>query len=138
MPLVDLIDETFLVCTPASAAAAVHEPERWAAWWPDLDLVVFMDRGELGLRWSAVGDPVGSVEIWLEPVGDGVLLHHYLRLDPVGAMVTDRRAVRRGVRERARRATEWKRHVWALKDELEGERRPGDSRPAAPTPMTGV
>jgi len=138
MPMVDLIDETFLVCMPSSAATAVHEPKRWAAWWPDLALVVFMDRGELGLRWSAVGDPVGSVEIWLEPLGDGVLLLHYLRLDPLGATPADPRAVRRGVRERARRATEWKRHVWALKDELEGARRPGDSRTAAAAPITEV
>lgn len=130
MALVDLIDETYIVCDPESAARAVHDPERWRRWWPDLRLTVFMDRGEQGIRWSAVGDPAGSVEIWLEPVGDGVLLHHYLRLDPAGADPADPRDVRRCVRDRARRARSWKVHAWALKDELEGARAPGVGREA--------
>lgn len=129
VPLLDLIDETYIVCDPRSAAEAVHQPERWARWWPDLSLAVFMDRGPLGIRWSATGDPTGSVEVWLEPVGDGVLLHHYLRLDPVGVDPADPRVVRRCVRERGRRARDWKRHAWALKDELEGARAPGVGRP---------
>ena len=126
MPLVDLIDETFIVCRPEDIAAIVHDPVRWSRWWPDLTLQVFMDRGDKGMRWSAVGDPTGSVEIWLEPMGDGVLVHHYVRLDPVGADPTDPRTIRRCVRERARRAKAWKGQVWALKDDLEGARRPGE------------
>jgi len=126
--LVDLIDETFIVCTPEQIAVVVHEPQRWAGWWPDLTLSVFMDRGLSGIRWSATGDPAGSVEIWLEPIGDGVLVHHYLRLDPVGIDPSERRAQRRGVRERAERACRWKKQVWALKDELEGDRTPGCAR----------
>lgn len=137
MPLVDLIDETFIVCTPTAIAEVVHDPRRWRSWWPDLELTVFMDRAEKGIRWSATGDPGGSVEIWLEPVGDGVLLHHYLRLDRRGADPTDRRVVRRGAAERAKRATQWKKHVWALKDELEGNRKPGTPRAAAATPGGG-
>ena len=47
-------------------------------------LTPFMDRGDLGIRWSAVGAGwTGSIELWLESVGDGVLVHHYQRLDPV-------------------------------------------------------
>ena len=128
MALVDLIDETFVVCDPEVAAAVVHDPHRWRSWWPDLDLVVFMDRGPLGVRWSAVGDPRGSVEIWLEAVGDGVMLHHYLRLDPANATPVSTRVIRRGVRERQRRARAWKQQVWALKDELEAGRRAGEPR----------
>ena len=138
MPLVDLIDETFIVCRPEAIAEVVHDQTRWSHWWPDLTLTVFMDRGDKGVRWSAVGDPVGSVEIWLEPMGDGVLVHHYVRLDPVGADPHDARTVRRGVRDRARRARAWKVHVWALKDELEGARRPGDpADPPAPPTASG-
>ena len=125
MALVDLIDETFIVCDPERIAAVVHEPGRWARWWPDLTLAVFMDRGLSGIRWSVTGDPAGSVEIWLEPVGDGVLVHHYVRLDPVGVDPLARRVQRQGVRERAHRARRWKKQVWALKDELEGDRAPG-------------
>ena len=42
-----------------------------------------MDRGLDGIRWSVTGRWAGSLEIWLEEVGDGVLVHHYARLDPV-------------------------------------------------------
>ncbi len=131
MPALDLVDETFVVVDRARLAAVVADPARWRAWWPDLHLEVFMDRGLDGIRWSATGAWVGSVEIWLEPVLDGVLLHHYLRLDrpgPDGAPLpaaTDPRGRRRDARARGRRAREWKRTAWALKDELEAEREPG-------------
>ena len=146
MPALDLVDETFVVVDRARLAAVVADPARWRAWWPDLRLEVFMDRGLDGIRWSATGAWVGSVEIWLEPVLDGVLLHHYLRLDrpgPDGAPLpaaTDPRGRRRDARARARRAREWKWTAWALKDELEAEREPGTPRAAAgpaPGPAAG-
>ena len=118
MPAVDLVDETFVVADRAELAAVVADPERWRAWWPDLTLTVFMDRGLDGIRWSAAGAWVGSLEIWLETVGDGVLVHHYARLDPVDPatggprpLPTDPRGWRRAARERARRARRWKRSV---------------------------
>jgi hypothetical protein len=135
VPALDLVDETFLVVDRARLAAVVADPERWRAWWPDLRLQVFMDRGLDGVRWSATGAWVGSVEIWLEQVGDGVLLHHYLRLDRPGPdgvplpPATDLRGRRRDARARAARARAWKRTAWALKDELEAGRAPGTPRP---------
>ena len=54
------------------------------------------------------------MEIWLEPVGDGVVLHWYLRADPL-----TRDHAGRPRRERAR-VRRWKEQVHALKDELEG------------------
>lgn len=140
MPAVDLVDETFVVVDRAVLAAVVADPARWRAWWPDLELTVFMDRGLDGIRWTARGAWTGSLEIWLEALGDGVLLHHYARLDPV-----DRRTGgpskppdgaagwRRAARARARRARAWKRDVWALKDELEAGRAVGEPRVPAPT-----
>lgn len=127
MPAVDLIDEAFVVADPAVLAAVVHDPERWRAWWPDLTLTVFMDRGERGIRWSATGALVGSIELWLEPFGDGVIVHHYLRADPA-------RAGADPVRVRRRHALAWKRSVNALKDELEAGRASGEPRvkPADP------
>ena len=135
MPTVDLVDETFVVADRANIAAVVADPARWAAWWPDLTLSVFMDRGLDGIRWTVSGRWVGSLEIWLEPVGDGVLLHHYARLDPVDratgvarALPADASGWRRAARARAARARSWKRAVWSLKDELEAGRPAGAPR----------
>ncbi len=132
MSSVDLVDETFIAARREAVAAVVADPDRWARWWPDLTLTVFMDRGLDGIRWNVRGALTGSCELWLEAVGDGVLLHYYLRVDPVGrrldlAVPSDSR---RADRIRARRATAWKRSAWALKDELEPGRSPGD-------PVTG-
>ena len=131
---VNLVDETFVVVERTRIAAVVADPIRWRAWWPGLSLTVFMDRGLDGIRWSVTGDLVGSCEIWLEAVADGVLVHFYLRADPTvpGAPTRPRAlpASSRGRREidrlRRRQALAWKRAVWALKDELEGDRRAGE------------
>ena len=136
MPAIDLIDETFVLADPAAVAAAVHEPQRWARWWPALALEVFMDRGEKGLRWSATGPAVGSLELWLEAWGEGVVVHHYVRLDrtePGSAtrarpLPSDAAGWHAAAAERGRYARRWKQHVWALKDELEGPRRAGEAR----------
>jgi len=129
---VDLVDETFVVATPAEVAAVVHDPDRWRQWWPDLELTVFMDRGLAGVRWSVTGALRGSAELWLETVLDGVLVHYYLRADdavsPAPADPAERSDVaarRAGDRLRDRRARAWKRSVNALKDELEAGRAPG-------------
>lgn len=124
MPTVDLIDETYLVVDRSVLAGHVHDRVRWRTWWPDLTLSIFMDRGADGIRWSVTGSWVGSAEIWLEPFADGVLLHLYLRLDPVGAPLTRRAADR----QRRGYALAWKRHVNALKDDLEGGRAAGEPR----------
>jgi hypothetical protein len=131
VPTVDLVDETFVVADRALLAALVADPARWRGWWPDLDLTVFMDRGQDGIRWSVAGAWTGSLEIWLEPVADGVLVHHYARLDRPGVpepAAGDVAGWRRASRERARRARAWKRSVWSLKDELEAGRAPGMPR----------
>ena len=122
MAQLDLVDETYVVAEPARVAAAVRDPARWAAWWPDLTLGVFQDRGDAGVRWNVRGALTGSMEVWLEPYGDGVLLHHYVRCDPSGGGPVT-------VRERRRRERHAKRVFWALKDELEGDRRAGEPRP---------
>ena len=130
---VDLVDETFIVAPPERVAQVVADPQRWRHWWPDLRLTVFMDRGLQGQRWSTTGALVGSAEIWIEPFADGCIVHHYLRAEPS----RDGRVPqpwpdtpggwRRAAAERDRRARAWKRVVWALKDELEGDRPAGRS-----------
>ncbi|MGZ4625963.1 MAG: polyketide cyclase / dehydrase and lipid transport [Kineosporiaceae bacterium] len=120
MPDLDIVDDTFIVADPAEVAAVVAEPASWRRWWPDLEPVVTRDRGVKGVQWAVGGAAVGSMEIWLEPYGDGVILHYYLRADLVGPG--------RPGRERERRRVTWKRQVHALKDRLEAGREPGRPR----------
>jgi len=129
VPALDLVDDTFVAATPASIAAAVHDRRRWARWWPGLELTVSRDRGLKGVQWVVCSRAdedrsrgrrvrwLGSMEIWLEPWGDGTLLHHYLRLDPRQPL-----APRTARRFAANRARAWKHSVHRLKDELEGTR----------------
>ena len=80
---VDLVDETFIVAQPAVLIAGiVADPQMWRRVVADLQLAVFMDRGLLGQRWSMTGALVGSLEIWIEPIIDGCIVHHYLRGEP--------------------------------------------------------
>lgn len=130
------MDETYVVVERARLAAVVADPARWRQWWPTLDLTVFMDRGLDGVRWSVTGELLGSAEIWLEAYGDGVIVHYYLRGEPTvpGSPTTARslpdsaRGRREMDRLRRSHAIAWKRVAWALKDEMEGERRPGEAR----------
>ena len=129
MAALDLVDETFVVAEPAVVAAVVRDPARWIRWWPDLTLGVFQDRGEAGVRWNVRGALTGSMEVWLEPYGDGVIVHHYVRCDVAG----DRRLSPAGAaRQRRRRERHAKRVFWALKDELEAGRAAGEPRQPSP------
>jgi hypothetical protein len=134
--MVDLIDETFIAAAPATVSAALHDPAVTREIWPDLTLTVFQDRAEAGVRWTATGGLVGSTEVWVEPWGDGALLHVYVRADITrrGSEIepitgSPRRVARRAQRERQRRAWSHKRATWALKSQLEHGRAPGE--PAA-------
>jgi hypothetical protein len=119
---VDVIDETFLAVPPTTVAAAFADPGSWRRFWPDLRLEVYADRGPEGLRWTVAGALVGTMEVWLEPVLDGTLLHYFLRADlPEGAQP------RRGgvTREKTRRQLSAKALALDLKAVLEDGRPPG-------------
>jgi hypothetical protein len=127
---VDVLDETFIVASPRSLAAIFADSRRWPRFWPDLRLSVYADRGDEGLRWTVHGMLVGTMEVWLEPVLDGTMLHYYLRADPAGrdgAVVSI--SPRAAAAEVRRRQLAAKRLAFALKDELEAGREIG--RPAA-------
>jgi hypothetical protein len=134
---IDLIEETFVAASPALVAEAVRDPAVTRALWPDLELSVFMDRGDDGLRWSATGALTGSCEIWLEPYGDGVVAHTYLRTDltapgaPATPVTVSWRAAAQEIQRRARHA---KKVWWQLKDAVEGGRRPGEPATGVPAP----
>ena len=122
MASVDVLDETFLVVDRAELAARFADPARWPQFWPDLELTVFTDRGDAGIRWSVTGRWTGSMEVWLEPVADGTVLHWFLRVDPAEGALTPREATR----EALRRQRAAKRIAFALKAELERGRAPGE------------
>jgi hypothetical protein len=119
---VDVVDETFLAVPPGSIAKVFADPESWRRFWPDLRLDVYADRGDEGLRWTVRGALVGTMEVWLEPMLDGTVLHYFLRADPPPG--ADARPARLR-REKTRRQLAAKAVALGLKAELEGGRRPG-------------
>jgi hypothetical protein len=119
VPQIDLIDETWIGVPLPAVAGAVADPANWRRWWPDFELEVDELRGPLGVRWwvRSTGKPkmAGSMEIWLEPSHEGVILHFFLRLDPAGSRLSPRRGFKLK-REQELRA---KRTFFGLKDGLE-------------------
>ena len=84
MNSIQIADETFVAADPVEVGRAVADPASWRRWWPDLRLTVVEDRGEVGHRWTVAGALTGTMEIWLEPVLDGVVLHYFLHAEPSG------------------------------------------------------
>lgn len=140
VPLVDVIDETFVVAPPAAVAAAVKDPAFWARVFPRLDVTVHEDRGDEGVRLTVTGELVGSNEFWVEPWGDGAIVHYYLRADPTrrGSEVEvltgrPRRLLRRAIRMRTAHCVRLKAGLNELKDRLEAGREPGLPAPSDET-----
>jgi hypothetical protein len=132
MPSVDVVDETFLTVPPEVVAAEFAAPQRWPTLWPDLELGVVTDRGPAGVRWTVQGALVGTMEVWLEAVLDGTVLHYFLRADPPGPDgLPAPLSRRRGVAESERRHRAAKEIAFALKDRLEAGRAPGEPPGAA-------
>jgi hypothetical protein len=117
LPLIDVADDTYLRVAPSELARLVADSAWWIRWWPDLVPHVTRDRGVKGQQWTVTGALRGSMEIWLEPVGGGTVVHWYLRADPARPRVA--RSPRRVRRERERRVRAWKSDMYALKDRLE-------------------
>jgi hypothetical protein len=128
-PVLDLVDETFLAVPPSTVAAVFADRRAWRLYWPDLVLEVYTDRGAAGLRWTVRGALVGTMEIWLEPVLDGTLLHYFLRATPADERRMRPRDLRREADRRARAA---KAIGLGLKAVLEQGREPG----VPPPPVT--
>ncbi len=134
MPSVDVVDQTFVAVPPAVLVAELDRPARWRELWPDLVLEVMTDRGERGIRWTVGGALVGSMEVWLEPVLDGTVLHYFLRADPPDGQGRPRPLPpRRAAAEVARRQRAAKAIALGLKDRLEDGRPPGE-----PPRRTGI
>jgi hypothetical protein len=84
MNSIQIADETFIAADGALVGAAIADRSQWRRWWPDLQLQVTEDRAEKGMRWAVTGALTGTMEIWLEPSLDGVVLHYFLHAEPTG------------------------------------------------------
>jgi hypothetical protein len=84
MNSIQIADETFVAADPVEVGRAVGDRASWRRWWPDLLLTVVENREDKGHRWTVAGALTGTMEIWLEPVLDGVVLHYFLHAEPSG------------------------------------------------------
>ncbi len=79
---IQVADETFVAASASAVGRAVGDRGSWRRWYPDLFLDVVEDRADKGMRWTVSGPLTGTMEIWLEPVLDGVILHYFLHAEP--------------------------------------------------------
>ena len=101
MPLLDIVDETFVVASPSVLRKLWCDDAEWDRLFTDITLRCYEDRGPLGKRWYITGTIVGSAEVWLEEFADGVLVHVYDPRDPSSAGDSGSRTPRRGRGARA-------------------------------------
>jgi hypothetical protein len=87
MHSIQIADQTYVAAAGIRVGAAVADPSSWRRWWPDLRLEVVEDRGDKGIRWAVTGALTGTMEVWLEPMMeglDGVVLHYFVHAEPTG------------------------------------------------------
>lgn len=121
MNSIQVADQTFVAASGAQVGAAVSDLSSWQRWWPDLQLQVVEDRADKGIRWTVSGPLTGTMEIWLEPALDGVLLHYFLHAEPTG--VTGRQLARLNLAKlNHRRRVAGKRMAFEVKERLERSR----------------
>ncbi|WP_067800641.1 polyketide cyclase / dehydrase and lipid transport [Nocardia beijingensis] len=123
MSSIQVADQTFVAASGAAVAELLAGPTNWRRWWPDLALEVREDRGEKGIRWSVTGALTGTMEVWLEPSLDGVILHYFLHAEPQPALPGGKLAAANRARRVAGRNMSFE-----LKSRLEA------GRPAGVTP----
>ncbi len=126
MHSIQVADETFIAADAARVGAAIADPASWRRWWPDLRLQVVEDRAEKGIRWAVTGVLTGTMEIWLEPSLDGVLLHYFLHAEPSSAAAWQLARMNLA-RMTHRRRVAGKKMAFAVKETLERSRPVGVS-----------
>lgn len=112
-PSVDIVDETFVRAAPLVVRASLDAPGVLDRLWPGLAREVAQDRGAKGVRWWASGEVTGRVEVWLEEVPGGTIVHHFVHGEQRGGPRDWERSHRR----------RWKKGLHEIKDELEGRSR---------------
>jgi hypothetical protein len=123
---IQIADQTFVATDGARVGAALADPSSWRRWWPDLRLRVVEDRAEKGIRWAVTGALTGTMEIWLEPSLDGVVLHFFLHAEPTGVAAWQLAKLNLAKMTRRRRVAA-KKMAFELKSTLERSRPVGVS-----------
>lgn len=127
MNSIQIADQTFVAADPAEVGRAVADRAAWRRWWPDLRLTLVEDRAEKGQRWTVTGALTGTMEIWLEPMLDGVVLHYFLHAEPSGAAAWQLARMNLAKLNHRRRVA-GKNMAFELKQRLEESRPVGVSR----------
>ena len=127
MNSIQIADETFVCADPAEVGEAVADRAAWRRWWPDLNLTVVEDRGPAGHRWTVTGALTGTMEIWLEPAFDGVILHYFLHAEPSGASARELARMNLAKMNHQRRVA-GKDMAFEVKQQLDAARAIGASR----------
>lgn len=118
---IQVADETFVAASPVAVGEVVGDRASWRRWFPDLMLDVVEDRADKGVRWTVTGSLTGTMEIWLEPVLDGVVLHYFLHAEPTGAQPEQLAKMDLPAMVHRRRVA-GKRMAFEVKDVLEADR----------------
>jgi hypothetical protein len=126
---IQIADETFVAADPAEIGKAVSDPSSWRRWWPDLRLDVVEDRDDRGIRWIVSGALTGTMEVWLEPLLDGALLHYFLHAEPAGVAAWQLARMNLAKMNHRRRVA-GKNMAFEVKTMLERSRPIGVARPA--------
>jgi hypothetical protein len=121
MNSIQVADETFVAADGAIVGAAIADLTRWRRWWPDLQLQVIEDRADKGMRWTVAGPLTGTMEVWLEPVMDGVTLHYFLHAEPSGVAAWELAKMDLAKMTHRRRVA-GKKMAFEIKTELEAQR----------------
>jgi hypothetical protein len=127
MHSIQIADETFVAADPVEVGMAVGDPANWRRWWPDLRLTVVEDRGEAGHRWTVTGSLTGTMEVWLQPALDGVILHYFVHAEPSGVAAWELAKMNLAKMNHQRRVA-GKEMAFELKRRLEATRPVGVSR----------
>lgn len=118
---IQIADDTFVAADPVAVGQAVADRTRWRQWFPDLNLDIVEDRADKGMRWAVTGALTGTMEIWLEPMLDGVVLHFFVHAEPAGVSAWQLAKMDLATMTHRRRVA-GKRMAFEIKNRLEASR----------------
>lgn len=118
---IQIADDTFVAADPVAVGQAVADRACWRQWFPDLNLDIVEDRADKGMRWAVTGALTGTMEIWLEPVLDGVVLHFFVHAEPAGVSAWQLAKMDLATMTHRRRVA-GKRMAFEIKNRLEANR----------------
>ncbi|MEV6773225.1 polyketide cyclase / dehydrase and lipid transport [Nocardia sp. NPDC051030] len=131
MSSIQVADQTFVAAPGTAVAEVLADRARWKQWWPDLQLQVREDRAGKGIRWTVTGAVTGTMEVWLEEMLDGVILHYFMHAEPRNV---ERMSARDLMAANRTRRVAGKKMSFEIKARLEAGRKAGVAPAAAGRP----